>query len=119
MFGRSTRGIALTSPHIAGLRQIFVNREQQAILAYALGRLDAATLLKSIIPIAQQDLIALKNLQKEAVNISQILSALITAPESVTAIPPTIRAKLSKPTPILTKPLEKKETKLPEKKEKE
>ncbi|GAI15773.1 unnamed protein product, partial [marine sediment metagenome] len=36
--GRSSTGIGICSPHIAGLRQLFINREQQAILSYALAK---------------------------------------------------------------------------------
>ncbi|GAI40810.1 unnamed protein product, partial [marine sediment metagenome] len=38
--GRSSLGIGISSPDIAGLRQLLINREQQAILSYALAKVE-------------------------------------------------------------------------------
>ena len=111
--GRSTRGIGITSPHIAGLRQLFINREQQAILAYSLGRLDAEMLLKSVINMSERDMQTLKTLKGKAQNISDLLDALIIAPEPVTPRTP----KLTMPRRV-TYPVPKVEPKKNEKEEK-
>ncbi|TET25243.1 MAG: hypothetical protein E3J76_01605 [Candidatus Aminicenantes bacterium] len=48
VWGRSTDGISIASPHEAGLKQLLVTREQQAILANALGIMET-NLLQQVI----------------------------------------------------------------------
>jgi hypothetical protein len=83
---RSTDGISISSPETAGLRQLFINREQQAMLCYSVKAMEQLVASKLIF---QQNMPALKGIRQIAANLMDLLDQLFVAPEPVTprAIP--------------------------------
>ncbi|MBA7657832.1 hypothetical protein ES703_65775 [subsurface metagenome] len=96
VFGRSSMGIGICSPHIAGLRQLFINREQQAILSYALAKSELEG--KIIDLILEGDLVTAANVSQVAKTIVDLKYQLFVAPETVYTSP-CATARMIRPMP--------------------
>lgn len=80
---RGTNSIGITSPHVSGLKQLFVTREQQAIVANAIG-ITEMNLLTKIIVEGDQAIPHYESL-KIASEIGDLKSQLFTKPDQTPA----------------------------------
>lgn len=79
VFGRSSNGIGISHPY--ELRQLFVNREQQALLSYALGTMEMNLVVKGFLGASTQDFLQLKQTKRMARDIGDLKDQLLIAPE--------------------------------------
>jgi hypothetical protein len=80
---RTVSGIGICSPHIAGLRQLLINREQQAILSYALAKVEFEDKLRELLYAG--DFAAMRHVAQVAESIINLKDQLFVAPETITA----------------------------------
>jgi len=102
--GRSSNSLAICSPHLANLRQLFLNREQQAILAYALGKVESIEMSLSLLGLTQRSAKDMSGAANVIANTLEVLKQLIITEEHPIPPPP----KVCPSPPVSTKPLQEK-----------
>jgi len=89
VWGKSTDGIAISSPHEAGLKQLHISREQQAILANALGVVETNLFNNALIVAAMGNI--------NQINVIKIATAIGDLKEQLFITPDPIPSQLTAP----------------------